>query len=265
MSQTSLMQQAPLHMVHGIQRAVFECALPEACTGDPLKPCTSGYTGPLCNVCAEDFSRPGFKGACTPCDESLGAVWLVLPTLLACVAFGGLVYWVLTKDRDAGLLIDQAQLLKELSLPVKTLLKTLTGFLQVLTQIEFTLQLVWPGNFHGLLDSLRIASFDFLQIVDLGCVASPTYYSKFRFAAAILPVLVAIVISVYGYVVFVQTGESDRTDLMNRCSRLVLLVIFSFCARHLACPPALLRVLPTKAIAKHLRLGTTHLSTYPPN
>eukprot|EP01052_Picozoa_sp_SAG31_P051360 SAG31_NODE_12158_length_963_cov_1.466435_1_plen_203_part_10 len=70
------------------QRAVYRCPIAERdgvhpCTGDMVSPCADGYTGPLCAVCAEGYSRAGLIGHCDECSGAMSIIWVVLAGILA--------------------------------------------------------------------------------------------------------------------------------------------------------------------------------------
>jgi hypothetical protein len=97
-SMTSIAQEVPVDAMTG-QRSIYACSIPGACLGDPVVPpetgqgvqqpttvsCSPSYDGPLCDYCAEDYSRPGFTGECTECTEGLSTVIAVLGGVVAVV------------------------------------------------------------------------------------------------------------------------------------------------------------------------------------
>eukprot|EP01044_Picomonas_judraskeda_P007032 COSAG03_NODE_734_length_6051_cov_2.406250_2_plen_400_part_00 len=148
LSQAGLAQGLVLNDIEG-QRNIYECAIKTACRGDdPQVPCGAGYTGPLCDYCAEGYSRPGFNGGCMECSEGLSTAWVVLAGLGAVVAVTMGLYVVSSVDGETG---KMAVLV--------TLGKIAVGLIQVITQLEFCLQLIWPITFRWYVCTLRSSPF----------------------------------------------------------------------------------------------------------
>ena len=60
-----------------------------------------------------------------------------------------------------------------------TLVKILTSSLQVLGQLDFTLDLEWPGLFRWLVQHVaRAFSFDLLGLLDRGCVTGYSFRTR---------------------------------------------------------------------------------------
>ena len=163
-------QRLPFEDLRG-QRAVFPCSEEvctgniaqdclDICTGNVVVPCTEGYAGPLCANCAPGWSRPGFRGPCNKCNEVMSAVWLVLGGLLG---FGLVTAALYAVGMFGGLSTAKLGLLV-------TLGKIAVSMVQILTQLEFSLDLRWPITFRWLVQFLKLFSLDWLGFLDFGCL-----------------------------------------------------------------------------------------------
>ena len=56
--------------------------------------------------------------------------------------------------------------------------KITVSLVQILSQLEFTLQIQWPTELKVLTDMLKFMSFDFLGFLDIGCMATYSYASS---------------------------------------------------------------------------------------
>ena len=159
-SQTSIDQGVPFDEMNGL-RAVFACDGDAVCLGDTesMSWCAEGRAGPLCQSCDAGWSRPGFSGECTLCAETLSALWTVGAGVVAVVMVTGLLYWVSAEHAETakmGMIV--------------TLGKIAVSLIQVLTQLEFCLDLQWPEMFRHFVAFLKLFSFDLLAFIDVGCV-----------------------------------------------------------------------------------------------
>ena len=181
-SATSVSQAVPLHDMTG-QRSVYACAVPGACLGD-LAPteedvetiggakCSAPYDGPLCDYCADGYSRPGFTGECTTCSEGLSTAWAVIGTIIAIASVTTVLYWISALDGTAtktGVML--------------TLGKIGVSLVQVLTQLEFCLEVSWPETFRWFVNLMKFFSMDLLGFLDIGCLTQ--YTCKFSFHLSI--------------------------------------------------------------------------------
>ena len=80
---------------------------------------------------------------------------------------------------------------------VITLVKIMLSSLQILNQLDFTLDLEWPGLFKQLMTHfVRLFSFDLMSMLDLGCVTGYSFYSKWALTFSLIPGLLLIVYGV---------------------------------------------------------------------
>jgi len=171
-------------------------------------PCKEGFTGPLCSYCTEGYSRPGLKGVCEPCTEVASTLWVVFAAAVAVAFVTGVLYWVSSFDATAG----------KLTIMI-TLGKITVSLIQIISQLEFTLQIQWPDEFKALVELLKFMSFDFLVFLDIGCMTTYSYYGKFGFAFMMIPTLVACVLVAWRL-------RKDVDDMRNRAIKMALTAVF---------------------------------------
>jgi hypothetical protein len=219
-SETSAIQEVPLNDMTG-QRSIYACDISGACLGDPqsseteqggetprLTTCSAAYDGPLCDYCAEGYSRPGFTGKCTECSEGLATAHVIGGGLVAIVVMTAMLYWVSSTHAETGKLAV-----------MHTLGKIAISLAQVLTQLEFSLSVTWPATFRWFIDLLKLFSMDLLGFLDIGCVTQYTYTSKFTFAMLLAPIMLLGVLAVYQL-------RKGADGIANRCIKMALLVLF---------------------------------------
>ena len=127
LSEAKLAQRLPLEEVVG-QRGVFPCVndasepnrehktcgcsralhveeepgtLNSGCA-DTATPCLFGYRGPLCAYCDEGFSRPGLKGECEQCSDTVSAIWIIFAAVVSLSFVVGVLYWVANVGGGTG-------------------------------------------------------------------------------------------------------------------------------------------------------------------
>lgn len=209
-SSTLATQGVPLEEMTG-QRNIYACEIPGACLGETEvgAACSSPYTGPLCDYCASGYSRPGFTGECTECTEGLSAAWAVLGAICAVAGGTFVLYWVSSvQGTQAGRMTV-----------IVTIGKIAISLAQVLTQLEFSLNVRWPVTFRWLIDLLKVLSMDLLGFLNIGCVTQYTYMRKFAFANLLAPTMLLGVAIVYQL-------RKDVDGIVNRCIKMVFLVLF---------------------------------------
>ena len=197
------------HKVDGVSAAIFKCPLGEtACANDGCKP---GYTGPLCNTCAEGYSRSGLEGECTECSGA-GVSWLVV--------VGGISGSVAL---TTGALFIATHGGTENSSFV-ALAKIAISMVQILCAMEATFKIVLPGVFGGFIRLLKVFALDLLGFLNIGCIAKFTYSQKLLFAFMLAPCLLAGVMIVYVY----RKSELDATEVRTKMIFAALFLLYPF-------------------------------------
>ena len=174
--------------------------------------CATPYDGPLCDYCADGYSRPGFTGECNECSGSLSVAWAVGGAAIAVALVTLVLYWISALH---GTVTKTAVLL--------TLGKIGVSLVQILTQLEFCLNVAWPITFRWFVDLLKVFSMDLLGFLNIGCLSQYTYMSKFMFANLLGPIMLIAVGVVYQI-------RKDAADIGNRCIKMALAVMFLICA-----------------------------------
>ena len=219
MSIASISQEVALDDMTG-QRSVYPCAVPGSCLGDTDEDaqaksgpqCATPYDGPLCDYCADGYSRPGFTGECTECSGSLSLAWAVGGAAIAVALVTLVLYWISALH---GTVTKTAVVI--------TLGKIGVSLVQIITQLEFCLNVAWPMTFRWFVDLLKVFSMDLLGFLNIGCLSQYTYMSKFMFANLLGPIMLIAVGVVYQI-------RKDVADIGNRCIKMALAVMFLICA-----------------------------------
>jgi len=145
------------------QRSVFPCpggtGKLATCTGVLTDPCEKGYTGVLCSICDDGWSRKGLVGTCHECYGVVSLLWIVAGGGAALAFAIGVLYWVSSFDATAGKLTI-----------ILSLWKIALSLVQIISQLAAPLQLQWPPTFQYFIDLLKVFSFDLLGALDVGCL-----------------------------------------------------------------------------------------------
>lgn len=161
LSQTKLAQGVALDDIVG-QRSVYQCPMgTDTCTGDPNQPCHEGYSGPLCALCAEGYSRRGLQGACEECAEGLSVLWVIMGFVMV-IALATAALWFFSGVSEVHGRLHTVIVFSKIAI----------GLVQIITQLEVALQLQWPPIFRWFVDLLKIFSFDMLAFLDIGCLTT---------------------------------------------------------------------------------------------
>ena len=195
-----------LEAVHA-PRHVFQCRDMELCTGNISAPCTEGYDGPLCSYCAEDYSRPGLGGACGKCNSPLGLGIIAGFTAVSLVAVT-VVLWVVSAGHGEGHGVIGVFM---------ALGKIAISLVQVISQLEVVFDFKFPWSFKRYL--LYLPSIDLLGYVNIGCTTPYTFYGKFIFAFALIPVILADVLGIYAV-------RKSVEGIANHCAKMFLMAVF---------------------------------------
>jgi len=156
--------------------------------------CGAGFTGVLCNRCADGYAREG-KYGCGKCGTpELNVLGLMGGSLLAVLVVGGLTFMALKAKGRPG------------KLPV-SILKNLFTHLQVVA-LASAFPLQWPGTVDVMFTTLDAASSVSDQLISPDCVASGAdafsllHGSPFYLRAVVmiaLPWMIMAVLAVFWY------------------------------------------------------------------
>jgi hypothetical protein len=101
-----------------------------------------------------------------------------------------------------------------------TLSKVWIGLVQIVSQLEFSLEVDWPAAFDWFVDLLKLFSLDLLGLIDIGCVHHD-FYNKFVFALLLMPLLIGAI----GVIYLVQ-NKKGADGINERCFQMALIAIF---------------------------------------
>jgi len=71
--------------------------------------------------------------------------------------------------------------LSELMAQLKAPMKILAGHLQILSSMEFSLDISWPPIFTSFSMNMNFINLNMFEIIPAGCIVTPNYYMKFSF------------------------------------------------------------------------------------
>jgi hypothetical protein len=101
----------------------------------------------------------------------------------------------LIETMGASGLSSIAEEINNVTSEMKGTVKILASHLQILSSLEFTLEIPWPSIFKNFTLSMAFVNLEMFEIIPAGCIVSPDYYMKFL-AAIIFPALAVIVVVV---------------------------------------------------------------------
>jgi hypothetical protein len=143
--------------------------------------CTS-----LGNVCEDGYAFSA-NLKCSECGDST----LLIPIIILCL-LPIIIITVFINHKCLLAKFDQIKKRIEKAtedidiITVRNKSKILVAFLQIVTSMPTTLNLVYPYPFNQSLDILSFAKFDFISLFSLGCVFPSDFYVKLRYAFSYL-------------------------------------------------------------------------------
>jgi hypothetical protein len=202
-------------------RPVFACPLQNvSCAGSANKrpgvdgdwQCRTGSSGPLCQNCDDGYARKGLNAPCFLCKDAPGATgfgfsFAILAIVLIVVGFMVLLRYVAKTQAGDKEVTGVVAIINK----VMSLVKSCIGLFQVISQLEFTLDLSFPSTFKWFIDVVKIFSLDMLGWLDIGCITSFTYYVKFTFGI-LLPAMLLIG-CVISYAVITRKKDAAAAQL----------------------------------------------------
>eukprot|EP01050_Picozoa_sp_SAG11_P002364 SAG11_NODE_118_length_15921_cov_30.283448_3_plen_550_part_00 len=240
-SMTKYENKRPLYQMTG-NRAVFACPVPEACNvtyasgtynpdnglgGEGWNQCGIGYTGPLCAVCAQGFSRKGLHGTCSACDSGSSVNTLAMIVLIL-VGFCGFLtgaYFLVVADSQPQGDGEESSGLASAVKQIFAISKILIGLYQIIAQMEVSMDIPYPESFQWFVVVIRGLSFDFLSMINVGCISTLTFYNKFFFATG-LPVLMGLGCLAVFQILKSGKDEQGITRARNIVVQMVFFILF---------------------------------------
>ena len=166
---------------------IFKCKVPEACLGSvdytsQLGNCSKGYTGNICGICEEGYSKLA-NGSCSPCPDP-GVNFLILGFLVvaALVVCSVLVYSTLRSAYKPKSVLS-------------IYFKIFTNYVQ-LVYLTTQFNLEWPDYVLDFFEIQKNTATASEQIFSVDCYveaeSSGSYFTKLV-VIALLPLIVAII------------------------------------------------------------------------
>lgn len=197
------------------ERPIFRCPLGAvSCERDT---CAAGYTGPLCNVCDEGYSRSGLVGVCTECSGDLNVVLAIVGGLVILALVSVALYTIALGEATSG----------KLGLAV-TLGKIATSMGQILVASQAVFNLSFPEEFVWLLDLLKVFAMDLFGFLRLGCLSGYEYSHKLSLAFVLPLILLGCVTAVYFARRQVVPNMFDRAIKMSFAA---IFLVYAFIAQ----------------------------------
>ena len=215
---------------------VFKCTNKEACEAGGG--CAAGYSGTLCESCAEGFGEA--SGACESCSTDRGSWvgWVLGLTLISgVVAFAYRRHNSRRAEKDGPLAdsltdnplhssttslsgsrqvdgrADQATLIiRAVYQPVRILVI----FGQVVTQVGPVLHMTYPVGIQSLITLLHPIAVDFQAFLQLGCLGY-SFYTMWLIKVFAIPLLL---VACTAFVHQVKRHRGDRTDAQSAADEL---------------------------------------------
>ena len=219
-------------------RPVFACPLQNvSCAGSVNKrpahnggdddwQCRTGSSGPLCQNCDDGYARKGLNAPCFLCNDAPGATGFGFTFVLLAIVFiivGFMVVLRYIAKTQAG--DKEVTGVVAIVNKVMSLAKSCIGLFQVISQLEFTLDLSFPDTFKWFIDVVKIFSLDMLGWLDIGCVTSFTYYVKFTFGI-LLPAMLLIGCAISYAIITRKKNVAAATHEKGVATQMAFIVIF---------------------------------------
>lgn len=228
-----------------------QCLLKSHCLGES-KCADNRATGPngtfLCAVCANKFTED-FDGDCVACSsESNNTVFMILVAIVCLVALGLMYFFMLynnrhlfqaavaedkvRQQRSEGVINDEVHEFEEthryqnfLSIygpppPKPNFIfkgKIFLGFVQVVVNLIFSIDIGWPWGFKSFLQSFNFVNLDFFAGASVNCViARERYYYMKLWGAAALPIVAVVGLVIFfvvpQYIINCSKSERSRSE-----------------------------------------------------
>eukprot|EP00808_Paulinella_micropora_P008574 g62100.t1 len=221
----------------------YRCSRPEDCLGGENSSCLHNHHGVLCAVCTSNTYKTA-NGVCQAC-PGFGKSWAIFLLLSALVMLALLLecLWVLHEARplfDEATRLDKKRQEGEMDdfdnsyIPASALtkhsntphsppppapnllykFKIALGFIQILTNLPFVVDIPWPSKFRLFLSFLSVSNFDLVQSSRVQCVFPGDYYDKWLFFL-LLPLAITLGLLVF-YVLPRWYGWRTKGDFLSR-------------------------------------------------
>ena len=160
--------------------------------------CATGYQGPKCAKCAEDFYAAAL-GNCKKCDGSeQWAAWLLL---VVCLSVAGVMFGCIllrgdrtekkTEEKEPGCVENFCARIISRVFRYQIKLRILIAMFQVLTQLGMVFDLSYPGLVATPLSWLSLINLDLFGLAPIDCIVTGQNFYTSLVSTTVLP-LVAV-------------------------------------------------------------------------
>lgn len=177
---------------------IEECIFRDNCLGgsNVSEQCATGNTGPLCNVCDDNYSRNS-QGGCDKC----GSIGVLVNTILG-ITFGCLLLLLVAVYIFRKIIIKKLgsyfhrfeERLDRMNWNKhRTKVKIIIAFIQITAGIPALLSVHFNISFQHFLDVMGYFTFGFFTTIDLGCYFSYSFYTSLRVSTIIPPGIMLLI------------------------------------------------------------------------
>ena len=161
----------------------YKCPIPESCLGGVDAKCSKGYTGVLCAVCDQGYSRQFDR--CIKCPKPFVAVLQFVGYIALFVFVCLLITWAdkvsFSKSGSSDNLWQKEIEHRTLADVILSNLKILLGFYQVLNGVIHAFSYIhWPENLKRAAGAFEYLEFEVLRIPSLRCIKPEWEMNSFR-------------------------------------------------------------------------------------
>ena len=153
--------------------------------------CPAGSSGPLCGVCAKEFTGSANE-PCVACKEAKNGASSFISFLIFGVLVGGIVFSMMHSASAERAALGGAKKLKE----VQGMLRIAVGNYQVISMMPTVFKIDYPSGFENVIKVLRVLSLDILKAFSLDCSFNLSYFDKYLFVMLTPLLLVAIIFAI---------------------------------------------------------------------
>lgn len=218
-----------------------KCPIHESCLGGVDADCAKGYTGVLCAVCDQKYSRQFDR--CIKCPEPFVAVLQFVGYIALFFFVCLLITWAdkvsLNKEGSSDNLGQIEMESRTLADVILSNLKIVLGFYQVLSGVIHAFSYIrWPENLKRAVGAFEYLEFAVLRIPSLRCIKPEWEMNSIRdfwfvlIATISFPVFVLLYFFVKKAILYCKTGTRDTckerpNDCARNCFRAVALFLFT--------------------------------------
>ncbi|GMI08230.1 hypothetical protein TrVE_jg10446 [Triparma verrucosa] len=163
--------------------------------------CEEGHTGPLCNVCIDNFSK-NITGICESCDEKFKLPAQTVSLIGVGVLFALVLIGFLKRKKSVQFArIHRHVNYKSLRMAIRTKFKILVCYYQIVTQYERLLGIHFPPVFERFLRWIStLITFDAFKLGSIDCFVDTNFYTGLV-AYTVAPLVLSAIVLLATYLV----------------------------------------------------------------